>query len=81
MVLPKFANSYHTLCNFRLVEADAEAVYAICVHGIFSGPAIERLNESAFAAVVVTNTIPQEENMRRCSKIQVTMCIIHTNFW
>uniref|UniRef100_A0A914Q9N4 Ribose-phosphate pyrophosphokinase n=1 Tax=Panagrolaimus davidi TaxID=227884 RepID=A0A914Q9N4_9BILA len=41
----------------------------MCVHGVFSGPALQRLNNSCFEAVVVTNTIPQEENMKKCSKI------------
>lgn len=54
----------------KLIEAGAARVYAVCVHGVFSGPALERLNKSAFEAVVVTNTIPQSENMRRCPKIQ-----------
>ncbi|VDN31112.1 unnamed protein product [Gongylonema pulchrum] len=54
----------------KLVEAGASAVYAFCVHGIFSGPALQRLNSSVFEAVVVTNTIPQEENMKKCPKIQ-----------
>ncbi|KAJ3588940.1 hypothetical protein NHX12_009793 [Muraenolepis orangiensis] len=46
-------------------------VYAILTHGIFSGPAISRINNACFEAVVVTNTIPQEEKMKHCSKIQV----------
>lgn len=54
-----------------MIEAGAERVYAICTHGIFSGPALERINKSAFEAVVVTNTLPQEENMRKAPKIQV----------
>lgn len=37
----------------------------------YSGPALTRLNNSAFEAVVVTNTIPQEDNMKKCPKIQV----------
>lgn len=45
-------------------------LFQVCVHGVFSGPALDRLNRSAFEAVVVTNTIPQEENIRRCPKIQ-----------
>lgn len=56
---------------FRLLSAGASKVYAICTHGIFSGPAISRINNSPFEAVVVTNTIPQEENMKNSSKIQV----------
>jgi ribose-phosphate pyrophosphokinase len=56
---------------FRLLTAGASKVYAICTHGIFSGPAISRINNSPFEAVVVTNTIPQEENMKNSNKIQV----------
>jgi ribose-phosphate pyrophosphokinase len=53
------------------LSAGASKVYAICSHGIFSGPAISRINNSPFEAVVVTNTIPQEENMKNSNKIQV----------
>ncbi len=53
------------------MSAGASKVYAICTHGIFSGPAISRINNSPFEAVVVTNTIPQEENMKNSNKIQV----------
>jgi ribose-phosphate pyrophosphokinase len=53
------------------MEAGASKVYAICVHGVFSGPALARLNTSVFEEVIVTNTIPQDENMRQCSKIRV----------
>lgn len=60
---------------FRLHDAGAKKIYAFCVHGIFSGPALQRLNNSKFEAVVVTNTIPQEENMRQCNKIQVNLML------
>lgn len=56
----------------KLVEAGATKVYAILTHGIFSGPAIQRINNACFEAVVVTNTIPQDEHMRNCPKIQVS---------
>ncbi|CAF4653425.1 unnamed protein product, partial [Rotaria socialis] len=55
----------------KLLSAGACKVYAICAHGVFSGPAISRINNSPFEAVVVTNTIPQEENMKNSNKIQV----------
>jgi phosphoribosylpyrophosphate synthetase len=48
-------------------------VYAICSHETFSEPAISRINNSPFEAVVVTNTIPQEENMKNSNKIQVIL--------
>ncbi|KAF4526179.1 hypothetical protein B566_EDAN015236 [Ephemera danica] len=54
----------------RLMDAGATKTYAILTHGIFSGPAISRINNACFEAVVVTNTIPQEEHMKECPKIQ-----------
>lgn len=59
------------MSSSRLIDAGAVKVYAILTHGIFSGPAITRINSAPFEAVVVTNTIPQEEKMKACPKIQV----------
>jgi ribose-phosphate pyrophosphokinase len=36
----------------------ATEVYATCVHPVFSGPAVERLRNSAIKEVVVTDTVP-----------------------
>ncbi|XP_072322069.1 ribose-phosphate pyrophosphokinase 2-like [Eucyclogobius newberryi] len=55
----------------QLIDAGAMKVYTVLTHGIFSGPAISRINHAPFEAVVVTNTIPQEEKMKACTKIQV----------
>ena len=63
-------NSYKQI--LRLYEAGAKEIYSFCVHGIFSGQAVERLNKSKFQAVFVTNTIPQEENMKKCNKIKAS---------
>ena len=46
-------------------------MYAIVTHGIFSGPALKRIEESSMEAVVVTNTIPQGEKISQCPKIKV----------
>ncbi|EFO98116.1 hypothetical protein CRE_15397 [Caenorhabditis remanei] len=72
ILVDDMADTCGTICMAadKLVEAGAEKVYAFCVHGVFSGPALTRLNASKFEAVVVTNTMPQEENMKMCSKIQ-----------
>lgn len=56
----------------KLMQAGATKIYAILTHGIFSGPALSRLNSSCFEAVVVTNTIPQDKHMEECQKIQVS---------
>ena len=61
----------------RLKEAGATKIFAICTHGVFSGPAIDRIEKSDLEAVAVTNTIPQAENMKLCSKIKVSRCF----FW
>ncbi len=41
-----------------LLKEKALAVYACCTHPVLSGPAIERLAQSAICETVVTNTIP-----------------------
>lgn len=41
-----------------LREAGAKEIYAGITHGIFSGPAIERIEKSPLKEVVVTDTIP-----------------------
>lgn len=46
-------------------------VYALLTHGVFSGDAIERLNASPIDKLVVTNSVPQEEHMKVCPKLEV----------
>ena len=41
-----------------MVDNGASSVRAFCTHPILSGSAIERINDSAFTEVVVTDTIP-----------------------
>lgn len=55
----------------KLKEAGASKVYAIVTHGIFSNPAIQRLQNSDIESIVVTNTIPQKDNITKCPKIKV----------
>jgi len=53
-----------------LVEKGAAAVYAACTHGVFSGPAIDRLKNSVLEKVVITNTLPLPPE-KRFDKIEV----------
>ncbi|MCI8397591.1 MAG: ribose-phosphate pyrophosphokinase [Clostridia bacterium] len=41
-----------------LKEFGAKEIYAGCTHGVLSGPAIERIKNSPFKELVITNTIP-----------------------
>ncbi|XP_035794181.1 ribose-phosphate pyrophosphokinase 1 isoform X1 [Anopheles albimanus] len=72
ILVDDMADTCGTICHAadKLVEAGATKVYAILTHGIFSGPAISRINDACFEAVVVTNTIPQDGHMKDCPKIQ-----------
>uniref|UniRef100_A0AAY5KTW1 ribose-phosphate diphosphokinase n=1 Tax=Esox lucius TaxID=8010 RepID=A0AAY5KTW1_ESOLU len=76
ILVDDMADTCGTICHAadKLIDAGAIKVYAILTHGIFSGPAIPRINNAPFEAVVVTNTIPQEEKMKSCPKIQVPSC-------
>ncbi|XP_055686877.1 ribose-phosphate pyrophosphokinase 1 isoform X2 [Lutzomyia longipalpis] len=73
ILVDDMADTCGTICHAaeKLMEAGATKVYAILTHGIFSGPAISRINNACFEAVVVTNTIPQDGHMRDCPKIQM----------
>jgi len=72
ILVDDMADTCGTICHAaeKLLEAGSTKVYAILTHGIFSGPAISRINNACFEAVVVTNTIPQEKHMKECPKIQ-----------
>ena len=45
----------------QLQEKGAERVIAATTHGVFSGPAMERLTSSGIEKVLVTNTLPMPE--------------------
>ena len=45
-----------------LKDLGAKNVYACCTHGVLSGPAIERINNSAIEELVMLNTIPLTED-------------------
>lgn len=54
-----------------LLENGAKAVVACATHPVLSGPAIERLCESPFSQVIVSNTIPLSAEATACDKIKV----------
>lgn len=62
-----------TLCNAATAvkEHGAKEVYAAATHGVLSGPAIERINDSVMSRVWVTNSIPQAEKAKNCSRLEV----------
>ena len=61
-----------TICSAAqiLLERGATEVWAMATHGVLSGPAVQRLNDSAISRVVLTNTLPLPEE-KRIPKIEV----------
>jgi ribose-phosphate pyrophosphokinase len=53
-----------------LREAGASRTFAAAVHGVFSGPALERIEGSGLETLLVTNTIPVEAAVARCPRIR-----------
>ncbi len=54
-----------------LLREGAREAYACATHGVLSGPAIERLNNSVFAKVFITDTIPAGDKLKGCPKLEV----------
>jgi ribose-phosphate pyrophosphokinase len=54
-----------------LKEHGAKTIYACATHGVLSGPAIDRINESDLEKVVITDTVPLGEKEARTDKIKV----------
>ena len=53
-----------------LLDHGATEVYAIATHGVLSDPAIDRLKNSRLTKVVITDTLPLDDD-RRIDKIEV----------
>ena len=54
-----------------LKEHGAKSIFACATHGVLSGPAIDRINESEIEAVVITDTIPLGDKAERTTKVKV----------
>ena len=54
-----------------LKENGASYIFMLATHGLFSGPALERINESDFNKIVVTNTVSQKREILECNKIKI----------
>lgn len=57
-----------------LEENGAKEIYAACTHGVLSGPAINRINESPLKKLIVTNTIPlsKEKQIDKIEQIDIS---------
>ena len=54
-----------------LVKEGASAVHACCSHAVLSGPAVDRIKESAISNLVATDTIPLSHEAASSGKIKI----------
>lgn len=56
-----------------LIDKGAKEIYAICVHGVLSGPALERLKNSPIKKLVITDSIalPEEKKSDQIDVISI----------
>jgi len=56
-----------------LVREGARRIFTAATHAVLSGPAIQRINESAFESILVTNTIllPEEKTVPKIKVVSV----------
>ena len=52
-----------------IAQHGAKSVYAAATHGVLSGPAVERIKNSALQKVIITDTIAMSAEAAACSKI------------
>ena len=73
ILLDDMVDTAGTLCNAAsmLMDAGAAEVHACCSHGVLSGPAIQRLEESVIKSLVITNSIALRGKAKECDKITV----------
>jgi ribose-phosphate pyrophosphokinase len=73
LIIDDIMDTAGTMCNAAraLTDAGATSVSASVSHAVLSGPAIDRINDSPLEEVVVTNSMPMQEQTARCSKLKV----------
>lgn len=60
-----------------LIRAGAKKVYAAATHALLSGNAVERIKNSPFEKLVVTDTVKLSEEAKKCDKIsQVSIGVL-----
>ena len=64
-------DSAGTLCTAAatLIKKGAKSTSAYVSHGVFSGPAIKRINDSPLEHVITTDSICETEAVKNCEKI------------
>eukprot|EP01088_Endostelium_zonatum_P012229 TRINITY_DN26416_c0_g1_i1.p1 TRINITY_DN26416_c0_g1~~TRINITY_DN26416_c0_g1_i1.p1 ORF type:complete len:393 (+),score=91.09 TRINITY_DN26416_c0_g1_i1:86-1180(+) len=73
LIVDDIIDTAGTLCKAAglLKDSGAKSVMAIATHGVFSQGAVDRIQASVLESVVVTDSIPQYENIAKSKKLHV----------
>ncbi len=73
IIVDDIIDSGGTLCNGAqaIMDQGAKSVSAYIVHGVLTGGAVAKVQNSALTRLVITNTIEQPESVRLCDKIDI----------
>lgn len=73
VIMDDMVDTANTLCKAAdaLKKNGAVRVVAYCTHPVLSGGAVQRVEESALDELVVTDTIPQSDEVRNSNTIRV----------
>jgi ribose-phosphate pyrophosphokinase len=73
IIVDDIVDSGGTLCNAgeALINAGALSVSAYITHGILSGTAVDKVKNSKFEKLVITDSIDQHDNITSESKIKI----------
>jgi ribose-phosphate pyrophosphokinase len=72
LLVDDIIDSGGTICNAAdaLVAHGAKEVCAYATHGVLSGGAVQRIQNSKLKSMVITDTIAATEDVRKCSNIR-----------
>ncbi len=73
VILDDMADTAGTLIEAAdaVMGKGAKEIYACCAHPVLSGHAVEKIIDSKFKTIVVTDSIPLSEKAAACKKIKV----------
>jgi ribose-phosphate pyrophosphokinase len=72
IIIDDIIDTAGTLCNAAraLAEKGAKRIVACATHGVLSGPAVQRINDSPLSEVIISDSIPLSEHAKACPKFK-----------
>ncbi|MDE0151656.1 MAG: ribose-phosphate diphosphokinase [Bdellovibrionales bacterium] len=73
IIIDDMVDTAGTLCTAvdNLIQNGAENIFVSAVHGLFSSPAIQRIEQSPVKEIWVTDSVALSSSAQRCKKIKV----------